>query len=125
MIRTTSTDKDFHCVLTNDKLTVDIDAPIFKGGLGNGFRPHELLEGALASCMNISIRMIAKENNIKLNKVETQVKIEKTDDKTTFRYKIKLDDILNENDKEFLMKIIDRCEVKKTLTKQLEFKQDN
>jgi Predicted redox protein, regulator of disulfide bond formation len=65
MIKTISTEKNFHCILTNDKLTVDSDAPIYKGGLGNGFRPHELLEGALASCISISIRMIAKKNKYK------------------------------------------------------------
>jgi hypothetical protein len=35
MIKTRSTCTDFHCILTNDKLTMDSDAPIFKGGLGN------------------------------------------------------------------------------------------
>ena|SRR5208283_5061427 len=123
MIKTKSTEKDFHCVLTNDKLSVDVDAPVFKGGIGNGFRPHELLEGALGSCMSISIRMIAKKNNIKLDKVETQVDIEKTDNKTIFKYKIILDEKLSPKEKDILMNIIDSCEVKKTLSKQLEFKQ--
>jgi putative redox protein len=54
MIRTKSTNTAFHCVLTNDKLKLDSDAPIFKGGPGNGFRPHELLEAALASCIRIN-----------------------------------------------------------------------
>jgi putative redox protein len=125
MIKTASTDKDFHCVLSNDKMTVDSDAPIFKGGLANGFRPHELLEGALASCISISIRMIAKEKNIKLDKVETQVVIEKTDMKTIFKYRITLDDTLKAKDKDLLMNIIDRCAVKQTLSKQLEFKPED
>jgi putative redox protein len=125
MVKTISTDKDFHCLLTNDKTTVDSDAPTFKGGQGNGFRPHELLEGALASCIGISIRIIAKEKKIKLDKVETRVDIEKTDNKTTFKYKIILDDNLNKKDQDFLMNIIDFCAVKQTLSKQLEFKQDD
>lgn len=124
MIKTKSTEQNFHCILTNDRLTVDSDAPTYKGGLGNGFRPHELLEGALASCISISIRMTAKKNNIKLDKVETQVEIEKTENKTIFRYKIILDDTLNAKDKDFLMNIIDHCAVKQTLSKQLEFEQN-
>lgn len=124
MIKTQSASKDFHCTLTNGKLTIDSDVPPFKGGLGNGLRPHELLESALASCINISIRMIAKQKNIKLSKVETQVEIEKSEDKTSFKYKIILDDSLNSNDREFLMNIIDLCAVKQTLTKQLEFIKD-
>lgn len=122
MIKTKNTDTDFHCILTNDKLTLDSDAPVFKGGLGNGFRPHELLEAALASCISITIRMIAKEKGIKVNTVETQVEVDKThDDKSIFNYKITLDDNLDDNDREFLINIIDSCAAKQTLTKQLIF----
>jgi putative redox protein len=121
MIKAKSTDKDFHCQLTNDKIQLDADAPIFKGGLGNGFRPHELFEGALASCINITIRMIAKREKIKIDNVMTQVEIDKTDNKTTFRYKIRLDDKLSDKDRIFLTNIIESCAVKQTLSKQLEF----
>jgi putative redox protein len=121
MIKSTSTETNYHCILSNDKMTLESDAPVFKGGLGNGFRPHELLEGALASCINISIRMIAKEKNIDIGEVETMVEVEKTDTKTIFNYKIKLDDKLNADDKKYLMGIIDQCAIKQTLSKQLEF----
>jgi hypothetical protein len=67
---------------------------------------------------------LRKKTNIKLNKVETQVEIEKTETKTIFKYKIRLDDTLNTKDKDLLMSIIDLCAVKQTLSKQLEFKQD-
>jgi len=125
MVKTTNTQHDFHCSLTNGNITVDCDAPVLKGGLGNGFRPHELLEAALATCMNMSIRMIAKEKNIKLEKVETQVEIEKTAGSSIFKYKIDLDENLNEQDKDFLMNIIDECAVKQTLSKQLLFIKEN
>ena len=62
-----------------------------------------MLEGALASCISITIRMIAKEKNIKLDKVETLVDIEKTDNKTIFKYKITLDDKLSPKDKDRLL----------------------
>jgi putative redox protein len=124
MVKTTNTQNDFHCILSNGNISVDCDAPVFKGGLGNGFRPHELLEAALATCINISVRMIAKEKNIKIDKVETQVEIEKTDVTTIFKYKIDLDENLNEHDKDFFMNIIDGCAVKQTLSKQLLFIKD-
>jgi uncharacterized OsmC-like protein len=66
--------------------------------------------------------MIAKEKNIRVDWVETQVDIEKTDNKTIFNYKISLDNELNARDKDFLMNIIDYCAIKQTLTKSLEFK---
>ena len=34
-----------------------------KGGKGAGFRPHELLEAALACCMNMSVRMYAESHS--------------------------------------------------------------
>lgn len=58
MLKTTSIEKDFHCVLIKDKLAVDSDALIFKDGFVNGFRSYELQEGALTSCISILIRMI-------------------------------------------------------------------
>lgn len=124
MITSESTKEDFHCELTNGMKTIDSDAPVLKDGLGNGFRPHELLEAALASCISIMIRMIAKEKNIKLDTVATQINIDKTCDKTIFRYKILLDNNLDKEDREFLMNVIDYCAVKQTLSKQLEFKLD-
>jgi putative redox protein len=122
LIKTRRTETNFHYILTNDKLAIDADAPIIKGGLSNGFRPHELLEAALASCINMTIRMIAKEKNIKIEKVETQVEIDRShDDKSIFNYMISLDNDLNESDKEYFTNIIDSCAVKQTLTKQLMF----
>ena len=123
MIETKSTNQDYHCLVTNGKIKVDSDAPPSKGGLSNGLRPHELLEAALATCINITIRMTAKEKNINLNYVYTQVDLDRTDSRTTFKYKIILDDKLSDPDREFLMNIIDFCAVKQTLTKQLEFLQ--
>ncbi len=123
MIKTDSTDYDFHCLLTNGKLIIDSDAPPFKGGLGNGFRPHEFLEAALASCISITIRMIAKENHIKLKSISTQVELERTDILATFRYKITLDEDLKGTDRQLLMNIIDSCAVKQTLCKEFKFEQ--
>ena len=123
MIETKSTNQDYHCLVTNGKFTYDSDAPPSKGGLSNGLRPHELLEAALATCINITIRMTAKEKNINLDYVSTQVDLDISDTKTTFKYKITLDEKLNASDRDFLMNIIDFCAVKQTLTKQLVFLQ--
>jgi hypothetical protein len=65
--------------------------------------------------------MNAKQKNIRLKKVDTEVEILKSELKTTFKYKIILDDNLNPDDNAFLMNIIDLCAVKQTLSKQLEF----
>jgi uncharacterized OsmC-like protein len=67
--------------------------------------------------------MTAKEKNINLDYVSTQVDLDRSDTKTIFKYKIILDEKLNESDRDFLMNIIDFCAVKQTLTKQLDFLQ--
>jgi putative redox protein len=85
MIETKSTNQDYHCLLTNGKFTFDSDPPPSKGGLSNGLGPHELLEAALATCINITIRMTAKERNISLDYVSTQVDLYISDTKTTFK----------------------------------------
>jgi putative redox protein len=121
MIETKSTNQDYHCLVTNSKIISDSDAPPSKGGLSNGFRPHELLEAALATCINITIRMTAKEKKINLDYVSTQVNLDRSDNKTIFKYKIDLGDKLSDSDRDFLMNIIDFCAVKQTLTKQLDF----
>lgn len=123
MIEVSSSNKDFHCRISNGTIICYGDAPISKGGLGNGLRPHELLESALASCINITIRMIAKEKGIIIENVFTVVEVIKSESKTTFNYKIILDDKLNENDRQLFLNIIDLCGVKQTLSKPLEFVQ--
>jgi putative redox protein len=123
MIEASSSNKDFHCRISNGSVTCDGDAPISKGGLGNGLRPHELLEAALASCINITIRIIAKERGINIENVMTEVEVIKSESKTVFNYEITLDDKLNEDDKQFFLNIINLCAVKQTLSKPLEFVQ--
>ena len=41
-----------------------VDTTLEKGGTGKCIRPHDLLEAALAACMNIAIRMEAQKNNL-------------------------------------------------------------
>jgi putative redox protein len=122
MVKSKSIGSDFHCTLTNGQLMLDSDAPVRKGGLGNGFRPHELLESALASCMNISVRMKAKQLNIPLTAVEITVNVQtENKDKTIFEYNIQLHDDLTNEQRDKLMNIISFCKVKETLTKELVF----
>jgi putative redox protein len=100
------------------------DATKDKGGTGLYIRPHELLEAALATCMNISIRMEAEKNNIKLDSVETTVILNRTNPaKTIFEYSFKInsEQELEENTLRNFKRILQQCAVKKTLSKELVF----
>jgi putative redox protein len=101
-----------------------VDTTKDKGGTGAYIRPHELLEAALAACMNISIRMEALKNNIKLDDVETKVELNRTDPaKSIFEYSFKLNSD-PKNDGEVLgnfKNALQHCAVRKTLSKEIVF----
>ncbi len=54
------------------------DTTLEKGGASRGFRPHALLEAALASCMNMTLRMAADQHAIPLSNVSVTVSLKRT-----------------------------------------------
>jgi putative redox protein len=91
-------------------------------GQGEGFRPHELLEAALASCMAISVRFAAEERSLSLEDVRVSVQIDRTEeDKTTFRTQVELVGPLSDQDRRLLLAAARRCPVRKTLSKTIAF----
>ncbi len=100
------------------------DAAEDKGGTGLYIRPHELLEGALASCMNITIRMEADRKGIKLDSVETTVKLDCNDPaKTIFKYSfnIKPEQKLESEIVNDFERALQNCAVRRTLSKEIIF----
>ena len=59
MVTTLSESHSYLTVFSNGKHTANADTTFDKGGSNLGFRPHELLEAALATCMNMHLRMYA------------------------------------------------------------------
>ncbi len=93
------------------------------GGEHAGFRPHDLLEAALAACVNMTVRMYADHHNIPLQDVTTKVTLDRTHpEKVTFRYEVELDGDLSPEQREKLAQAARACPVRKTLSKQIEFK---
>lgn len=60
MIETRSLPKAYRGVATNSQCEMHTDAPLAKGGGGTGFGAHELLEAALATCVNMAVRMTSR-----------------------------------------------------------------
>jgi putative redox protein len=112
----------YQCSLSQPEKLI-IDATADKGGTGLGIRPHELLEAALASCMNISLRKNAENMGVMLRNVETFVHVNRTvEGKTIFEYGYNILDDLDETSKEKIADILKDCAVRKTLSKQIEFR---
>ena len=91
-----------------------------QGGTGTGFRPSELLEAALATCMNITLRMYAANHKMPLEDVSTEVTLESGADETVFRFEVRLiGEGLTDEQRSRLIEIANACSVKKKLSKPI------
>ena len=93
-----------------------------KGGTGEGFRPHELLEAALATCMGITVRMYARDHGIPLDDVAVTVTLDGSrEGGSVFRYSLEFQGDLTEAQREKLARAAAVCPVKRTLSKTISF----
>lgn len=94
-----------------------------KGGSGGGFWPHTLLEAALATCINITLRKYADKHAIPLTVASTKVKLDRSrPDEAVFGYEVELQGNLTQPQREALLKVAGDCPVKATLLKKISFK---
>ena len=123
MIRASSLDDDYQSSFTNGSNTAIADVPREKGGRGEGFGPHELLEAALATCMTMTVRMFAEKHQFDLEIVDCEVVIDRSvPERPTMRYHLSLRGQLSLEQEEQLRDAASRCPVAKTLAGRMEFK---
>jgi putative redox protein len=126
MIRADSQPSPFLTHFTNAEQVAWSDATLDKGGAALGFRPHELLEAALASCMNITLRMYAKKHEIPLDGVSVLVCLDRRHpEEPTFVYRVELAGALSDAQKTLLLSVAEQCPVHTTLSKHLRFTRDD
>ena len=93
-----------------------------KGGGNCGFRPHALLEAALASCINMTVRMYADEHHLPLEQIITTVSlIRSTEGIARFTYQVELAGNLDAQQKGQLIEVAAKCPVHKTLSQKIDF----
>jgi putative redox protein len=107
--------------ISNGKEEIYADVAQEKGGSGNFFRPHDLLEAAYASCLNITTRMVLDSLNIPYEAVTVKVELERRDEVTIFHYDIDIAGTIDEKMKQIVLKQVTNCPVKKTLSRPLAF----
>jgi putative redox protein len=123
MITTESTPRPYVTIARNGRVTMQLDAPIAKGGGGEGFGAHELLEASVAVCISMAVRMYAAANGIPLKGVATQVELSKPDDVTArFNYSLQLEGDLTPGQKAALYQAAGSCPVRQTLSRRIEFR---
>lgn len=92
------------------------DIPVEKGGEGNGFGPHELLEAALATCIAITVRLSAAKHGFPLKGATCEVRVNRSvPDRVTLRYMLALSGPLDAEQESHLRSAASRCPVAKTL----------
>ena len=122
MVTTESTPRPFVTIARNGRVTMQLDAPISKGGGGEGFGAHDLLEASIAVCINMAVRMHAEANGISLASVSTQVELSKPDAMTSrFNYSLQLEGQLIAEQKAALHAVARSCPVRETLSRRIEF----
>lgn len=123
MIHSRSQPEKFQTEFTNGSHVSLSDATPDKGGANGGFRPHELLEAALASCMNMSLRMHAEQNRFPLTAVSVTVSLDRSNPELPlFGYKVEFHGPLSESQKVQLLAHLETSPVRRTLMKPMQFR---
>jgi putative redox protein len=123
MIRATTEEERYLTKFTNGTGSGYADASAAQGGTGTSFRPHELLEAALATCVNVALRMYAEKHGMPLDDVVTEVKLDSSSpEESVFRYDIELlGRNLTQEQRAKLLEIARACSVRRTLAKPIRF----
>lgn len=122
MVTVDSLDESFRATASNGRVELPIDAPADKGGQGAGFGAHELLETAIAGCLNMAVRMYAAKHGIPLTGVRTRVQIVRPDPGIIrFEQSLEFHGDLSDEQRRALIKVADTCPVRQTLAKKLVF----
>ncbi len=122
MIISKSKEEKYCTEVSNENTFIISDVTKEKGGSGEYFRPHDLLCAGLASCLNITTRMVLERKNITYENVIVKVDLDRSDEeKTKFLYDIDIIGDISKETKELIINIAKNCPVKSTLSKEIEF----
>ncbi len=123
MIIATSEDPVYRTPFSDGEHHAVADTTKEKGGSGGGFWPHTLLEAALATCINITLRKYANKHAIPLSAAAVKVKLDRSrPEEVVFKYEVELQGNLTENERQALLRVAGDCPVKQTLLKTVSFK---
>jgi putative redox protein len=116
MIRTHVLTTPYQTNFSNGTHNAVADVPIEKGGSGQGFGPHELLEAALATCLSMTVQMYAAKHGLPLHGVGCEVRIDRAIfGHAVFSYALSFDGPLSVLQCADLREAASRCPVARTL----------
>lgn len=97
------------------------DAVAADGGAEAGFKPHALIEAALAACITMTVRMYAERQGLALPGLETRVKLDQSrPGAPVLRYDVGFGDAaLTEQQGAMLQRVAEACPVHKLLSEPI------
>lgn len=124
MITARSQEAKYQVAFSDGTHSALADTTVDKGGGNSGFRPHDLLEASLATCLTMWLKMYADHHGYAIGTVETTVSIDRSQaEESIFNYSIEISGELSEAEKDKLLKVARTCAVHKTLSKKISFRQ--
>ncbi len=104
--------------------TVIADEPLDQGGQNAGTKPHELLLGALASCIAITLKMYAARKEWDTGAIHVDVRMDRTqtgrDVSTKMAISLSFGNDLPQEQRDRLLQIAGSCPVHRTLSSPIE-----
>lgn len=125
MIVSTSTGIPYVTLFTDGRHEAKSDTTLENGGGGAGFRPHDMLEAALACCLNMSIRIYAEKREIPLTGARVKVTLHRDEPgRSVFKYRVDLEGDLTAAQRNELMEQATACPVGRTLSTEISICRD-
>jgi putative redox protein len=124
MITSATTPDKYRTTFTDGKHESIADAPVEMGGKADGFKPPQLMEAALGTCIAIVLRVAADARGIPVDGIETKVSMNQQDpQQTVFEYHVDIKGDITPEQRETLMHAVAGCPVKKILNGGIAFKE--
>jgi putative redox protein len=117
---------DFRTDFTDGIHSAIADTGKKDGGGDLGFHPHDLLEAAIASCMNMTVRMYAARHGMRLTSVAVRVMLDRSKPgEAIFRSDVELEGELTDLQRSKLRHIAAACPVRRTLMRTIRFEEES
>ncbi|MYL82085.1 OsmC family peroxiredoxin [Desulfovibrio aerotolerans] len=108
--------KPLQVAFGNGSFTGVCDATTDKGGAGEGFRPHELLEAALGSCLVMVMTKYAAAHGLPLAWATVTVTLDRSDpDVAAYGCEVSLEGNLTNAQRQKILRAARVCPVRRTL----------
>ena len=117
MIVSRSSPVPYRTDFSNGTSAAFADVPREKGGAGDGFGPHDLLEAAVATCMTITVQMYAAKHAIPLAGATCEARLDRTvPNAIALHYSLIIDGDMTDDQRRLLREAAVKCPVARTLT---------